>query len=204
MRINLLVHFTWRCRVLNCLCDRQGAMEGTLVMIRCRSCQYYCHYGQPVLTFVILHNWRVINLAIFWSPEINVTARCYVSLTKRKSFLVDVYYLTWINFRVDKISRFREFFGFSRKLKICATRLDNMQNCPHQLLMQSCALWLYVICGSSNQIKRALLKFIRPKRPRGLKLLTRLRLGLVTWVNINFDIILMIQLITSACVVQMT
>ena len=25
-------------------------------------------------------------------------------------------YLTWLNFRVDKISRFRKFFGFSRKL----------------------------------------------------------------------------------------
>ena len=25
-------------------------------------------------------------------------------------------YLTWINFRVDKILRFREFFGFSQKL----------------------------------------------------------------------------------------
>ena len=67
--------------------------------------------------------------------------------------------------------------------------------------------------SSSIEIfKRALLKFIRPKpasiykihHPRGLKLLTRLRLGLVICANINFDIILMIKLILSACVVQMT
>ena len=29
-----------------------------------------------------------------------------------------------------------------------------MQNCPRQLAMQSCALCLYVSCGTSNQIKK--------------------------------------------------
>ena len=29
----------------------------------------------------------------------------------------------------------------------------NMQNCPRQLAMQSCAVCLYVRCGSSNQRK---------------------------------------------------
>ena len=50
-----------------------------------------------------------------------------------------------------------------------------------------------------------LIPFICPKsanvyrihHPRGLKLLTRLQLGLIICVNINFDIILMIQLIHS-------
>ena len=37
---------------------------------------------------------------------------------------------------------------------VCAARFCNMQNCPRQLAMQSCALCLYVRCGSSNQIKR--------------------------------------------------
>ena len=34
---------------------------------------------------------------------------------------------------------------------VCDTN-GNMQNCPRQLVMQSCALCLYVRCGSSNQI----------------------------------------------------
>ena len=66
------------------------------------------------------------------------------------------------------------------------------------------------IQNSSSLIifKRALIIFIRPKpagvykihHPKGLKLLTRLRLDIC--VNINFEIILMIQSILSACVVH--
>ena len=38
---------------------------------------------------------------------------------------------------------------------VCATRLAiPMQNCPRQLAMQSCALCLYVRCGSSNKKKQ--------------------------------------------------
>ena len=36
--------------------------------------------------------------------------------TPHSSDIVVINYLTWINFRVDKILRFREFFGFLRKL----------------------------------------------------------------------------------------
>ena len=37
---------------------------------------------------------------------------------------------------------------------VCASARLAMQNCPRQLAMQSCALCLYVRCGSSNQNKR--------------------------------------------------
>ena len=38
---------------------------------------------------------------------------------------------------------------------VCAGNMTgNKQNCPRQLAMQSRALYLYVRCGSSNQIKK--------------------------------------------------
>ena len=40
-----------------------------------------------------------------------------------------------------------------KQLRIKINAIDNMQNCPRQLAMQSSALCLYVRCESSNQIK---------------------------------------------------